>query len=101
MPQNYGAAFAALMPTAVDQPKKWRYERSMSLPTPRDYLRLHRVDVCCLGCDHIVELDLAALIAGGHGDTPLTRLPLRCTACGSTGHRHTTRLPPTTSRPGM
>jgi hypothetical protein len=49
-------------------------------------VRLHRVDAGCAACDHIVELDLAGLITTGHGDVPLIRLPLRCSACGSTEH---------------
>jgi hypothetical protein len=31
--------------------------------------------------------DLAALVATGQGDLPLVQLPLRCSACGKTGHR--------------
>jgi hypothetical protein len=58
-----------------------------SLPTPRKYAGLHRVDAVCSGCNHWNELDLTALVDAGHGDTPLIRLPLRCSACGSTGHR--------------
>jgi hypothetical protein len=32
------------------------------------------------------ELDLAAIVAGGFGDVPLIKLPLRCSACGALGH---------------
>jgi hypothetical protein len=54
----------------------------MSLPTPRDYLDRHRVDACCDACGHIAQLDLAALIEAGHGDTALVKLRLRCSNCG-------------------
>jgi hypothetical protein len=37
--------------------------------------------------DRWAELDLAALVAAGHGDVPLIRLPLRSSACGRTGHQ--------------
>jgi hypothetical protein len=57
------------------------------LPTARDYVNVHRVDGVCLHCDRWQELDLAAIIAAGQGDLPLIHLPLRCSACGRTGHR--------------
>jgi hypothetical protein len=57
-----------------------------NLPTPRRYLNLHRVDAACRSCDHITTLDLAALVASGHGDTALIHLPLRCSQCGAMGH---------------
>jgi hypothetical protein len=40
----------------------------------------------CRHCDHQADLDLAALIESGHGDTPLIALPLRCAACAGRGH---------------
>jgi hypothetical protein len=55
-------------------------------PTAREYLDVHRVDVCCNACDHMRRLDLAWLVGGGFGDVPLVELPLRCTACGAKGH---------------
>jgi hypothetical protein len=58
---------------------------SDSLPTPRQYANLHRVDDACRSGNHIVTLDLPALIASGHGDTPLIQLPLRCGNCGGKG----------------
>jgi hypothetical protein len=58
----------------------------MSLPTPRDYAALHRVDAVCRTCDHWRELDLRDLVACGFGDVPLVELRLRCSACGQTGH---------------
>lgn len=40
------------------------------------------VAACCSGCQHIADLDLTALVNRGLGAVPLTRLPLRCAACG-------------------
>jgi hypothetical protein len=57
------------------------------LPTARDYAGVHTVHGVCPHCDHIQELDLAALVTTGRGDVPLIELPLRCSACGKTGHR--------------
>jgi hypothetical protein len=57
------------------------------LPTAREYLGVHRVDAVCPHCDRWKELDLAALVAAGQRGLPLARLPLRCSACGKTGHR--------------
>ena len=57
------------------------------LPTARDYVNVHRVDAVCPHCDHWQELDLAAIVAVGQGDVPLIQLPLRCSACGRTGHQ--------------
>jgi hypothetical protein len=56
-------------------------------PTPRDYAGVHFVAAICTGCQHIADLDLAALVAAGFGDVPLIRLPLRCAACGKRGHK--------------
>jgi hypothetical protein len=58
-------------------------------PTARDYAGIHTVHAVCRDptCDHIQELDLAAIIATGHADVPLIELPLRCSLCGKTGHR--------------
>jgi hypothetical protein len=56
-------------------------------PTARDYINVHRVDCVCPHCDRWRELDLAAIIAAGQGDVPLINLPLRCSACGRTGHK--------------
>ncbi|MBV9539218.1 MAG: hypothetical protein JO047_07730 [Alphaproteobacteria bacterium] len=48
------------------------------LPTARTTLAAHlRLIVWCT-CGHQVEADLAAIIARGHGDVPLRRLPFRC-----------------------
>ena len=58
---------------------------SDDLPTPRQYLNVHSVHSICTRCDRWVKLDLAALIAAGHGDTPLMKLPLRCSQCGRMG----------------
>lgn len=58
-----------------------------NLPTACDYARVHRVDAICNACDHWAELDLSALVAAGHGNVPLIRLPLRCGGCGAIGHR--------------
>jgi hypothetical protein len=56
------------------------------LPTACDYVNVHRVDAVCPHCDRWRELDLAALVAAGQGDTPLIQLPLRCSVCGALGH---------------
>ncbi len=53
----------------------------------RVYAGIHTVHGACPHCDHIQELDLAALVAAGQGDVPLIHLPLRCSACGRTGHK--------------
>jgi hypothetical protein len=45
------------------------------LPPARDYVNVHRVDAVCPHCDRWQELDLAALVAAGHGDIPLIQLP--------------------------
>jgi hypothetical protein len=60
----------------------------MSLPTARTYLGVHRVKVYCQHCRNPRHrmLDLQKLIDVGHGDTPLTELPLRCIECGKRGH---------------
>ena len=57
------------------------------LPIPRHYAGVHRVDAVCTACDHWAQLDLRDLIRRGKGDVPLIRLPLRCAACGKTGHK--------------
>jgi hypothetical protein len=59
------------------------------LPTAKDYLNVHTVHAACRDpmCDHIQELDLAAIIAVGQGDVPLVELKLRCSKCGKTAHR--------------
>jgi hypothetical protein len=58
---------------------------------PPDPARLrrpaHTVHAICVPRDHIIELDLHRLIAQGHGDVPLIKLPLRCSQCGKTGHK--------------
>jgi hypothetical protein len=48
------------------------------IPTPRHYAGIHAVHAVCASCDHIALLDLDALVAAGHGDTPLIRLRLTC-----------------------
>jgi hypothetical protein len=55
-------------------------------PTARDYVKIDIVHATCLRCDHAHELDLAALVKAGQGDTPLIRLRLRCSKCGMLGH---------------
>jgi hypothetical protein len=52
------------------------------LPTPRNMPPGYAVSAWCRACQHTVQLDLAALAAGGHGDVALIHLPLRC-RCGS------------------
>jgi hypothetical protein len=56
-----------------------------SLPTPRDYAEVHHVDAVCNACSHWTVLNVAALIAAGHGDVQLIKLPLRCGVCGRPG----------------
>ena len=53
------------------------------LPTPRTTQRAQYVRVCRT-CLRQRDVDLAALIAGGRGDVPLTRLRWRCSWCHST-----------------
>lgn len=48
----------------------------------RLFLRNHLTAIC-QACQHAQRLDVAALVAAGHGDTPLDDLALRCSACGS------------------
>jgi hypothetical protein len=43
----------------------------------------------CASCNRHLQLDLAALVASGHGDTPLVKLPLSCSQCGRSGHKIT------------
>lgn len=52
------------------------------LPTAADYLNIHRVDAICQTCQHVAQIDLAAVVAAGQGDVPLVKLRLRCTGCG-------------------
>jgi hypothetical protein len=42
----------------------------------------HVLWVICIGCQHAIEADQAALIAAGRGDVPVTELRFRCGACG-------------------
>jgi hypothetical protein len=56
-------------------------------PTAREYVNIHRVDCLCPHFDRWRQLDLAAIVAAGQGDIPLISLPLRCSACGKTGHQ--------------
>ena len=42
----------------------------------------HHLTAICQTCQHACDLDTADLIARGHGDTPIDRLPLVCAACG-------------------
>jgi hypothetical protein len=60
---------------------------ALMLPTARSYAGVHTVHAVCPQCDRFVELDLAALVEAGQGDIPLIHLPLRCSACGKTGHQ--------------
>jgi hypothetical protein len=57
------------------------------LPTAGGYLGVHRDDAVCPHCDRWKELDLAPILAAGQGDVPLIQMPLRCSACGKTGHK--------------
>lgn len=53
------------------------------LPTPRRYAgEPFRVTAQCRRCQHETVLDLVALAAGPHADTPIVELPLRC-RCGA------------------
>ena len=56
-----------------------------SLSTPRDYAGVHHVDAVCSACGHWIVLDVAALIAAGHSDIQLIKLPLRCGVRGRPG----------------
>jgi hypothetical protein len=57
-------------------------------PTPRSTVAAQcDVTVICRHCDRHVPLDLAALMAGPHADTPLLELPLQCASCGRMGHQ--------------
>jgi hypothetical protein len=47
---------------------------------PHGSRRLSRVD-------HWHVLDLGVIVEAGYGDIPLVQLPLRCSACGQTGHK--------------
>jgi hypothetical protein len=51
----------------------------MTLPTPRMYLGVHRVQAYCKHCRNprYRTLDLQKLVDTGRGDTPLIELPLR------------------------
>ena len=42
----------------------------------------HHLTAICQTCQHTRQLDTPNLIARGHGDTPIDRLPLVCAACG-------------------
>jgi DNA-directed RNA polymerase subunit RPC12/RpoP len=73
---------------------------SINLPTIADHLR-HGQDVIltCGQCDWQRELDLAALVAAGHGDKAVRKMRWRCERCGSRrfavtvcGHRRSLRL---------
>lgn len=44
------------------------------------------VHVQCRNCRRWRKLDLQALAARGHAETPLLFLPLVCSACGSRDH---------------
>jgi hypothetical protein len=55
-------------------------------PTARQYISMSTVLTPFVHIATGGELDLAALIAAGQGDIPLIQLPLRCKACGGTGH---------------
>jgi len=58
----------------------------------------HRVDAYCPRCDRWAQLDLATLVAAGHGSRRLP-LPVRCRACGELG-RLQVRPPVPTRGPG-
>jgi len=45
-----------------------------------------RVTATFAHCHRDAMLDLAALVAAGHGRTALHDLPLRCEKCGQRGH---------------
>jgi len=58
----------------------------------------HRLDAYCPRCERWAELDLATMVAAGHGGR---RLPItvRCSGCGSSG-RLQVRPPVPTRGPG-
>lgn len=59
------------------------YVRSETFATPHSTLAAHATLSATCPCGHAAEIDLAALIASGRGDTPLPSLRLVCRACGS------------------
>ena len=54
-----------------------------TLPIPCTTIGHAELSAICDACERAVVVDLAALIAGGRGDTPLRSLRLRCARCGS------------------
>jgi hypothetical protein len=59
-------------------------------PSPATVASSHaahvRVTATCKHCHRDAQLDLAALLAAGHGCIALRDLPLRCETCGQRGH---------------
>jgi ribosomal protein L44E len=45
----------------------------------------YHVSVFCRTCDRHTWIDLAALIAAGHGERPFIRARFRCRDCGAIG----------------
>jgi hypothetical protein len=69
----------------MEQPRRRGYQALATVQTALTAQR--RVDALCLKCEHMRRLDLAHLAGRGHENTPLTRLPLRCTACQASDFR--------------
>jgi hypothetical protein len=44
------------------------------------------VAVYCRSCHHSAPVDLGGTTEAGQADTPLLRLPIRCSACGAVAH---------------
>ncbi len=58
----------------------------ISIETLGECLRhRHGVAAFCPRCRRWTELDLAALVARGHGEVPLNRYRTRCRVCASPG----------------
>ena len=64
--------------------RRKRGDPEAKLPTARDYLAGPDLLVCCraAGCLRSAWADMAAVVAAGHGATPVVRLRWRCGGCG-------------------
>ena len=47
----------------------------------------HSIGVYCPSCRRWAVLDLEAMVRGGHGEMPVTRLRPRCRRCGMEGEK--------------
>jgi hypothetical protein len=57
---------------------------STGLPTIAEHLALGQdITLTCPRCDRQRELDLAGLVAAGHGDRAVREMRWRCEGCGS------------------